>query len=386
MGAGPAGSCAAYESARAGFKTVFLEEDRTVGVPVQCGEGVSAIALSNLGIEPVDEFVVFKIGRIRLFFPDGTPVVMNEPGFALRRDLFDQHLAERAVDAGAVLLTSAKASGYDRSTSTLEVATERGKEQVKCRVLIGCDGPKSMVAEWTGLLRREAWTANLIRAYELRTEGVRTDSFDFYFDPVLSPGGYLWVFPKGENVSDVGIATTAPDSVRRLGVFMKSHGFDGRVTKRTAGAIPAKGPLARSYGEGVMLAGDAAGQTNPLSFGGIHTAMQGGRLAGRTAVEALSSGDISEGFLARYEERWRGLPLGDPLLLKAANALYALSEGELRRLGKVLGGKDLDDFGSGARTGLLFAMLWPSNWGLLGKFPELQDIFDGLQITRKWGW
>ena len=386
VGAGPAGSCAAYESSKAGFRTIVLEEDRTVGVPIQCGEGLSAKAFENLGIQPQDSFVARRIGRFVLYFPDGSSAGIRTRGFTLHRDLFDQYLADRAVDAGATLVTSAKAVGYERSSSTLRIATEKGVEEVKCRILIGCDGPKSRVAEWSGLMRREAWKTGLIRAYELRIQGVSSDSFDFYFSPELAPGGYLWVFPKGENFSNVGIATFAPDSVRRLNEFMERNGFRGQVMKRIAGVIPAKGPLERSYGDGVMVAGDAAGQTNPLFFGGIHTAMLCGRLAGQTASEALAAGDTSAAFLERYEERWRELPLGDSSLLKSAEVLYDLSEHQLNRLGGILNGRDITHLGTKGKLRILGKTLYPSNWSLLPRLPDMLLLLKGLKITRSWGW
>ena len=386
MGAGPAGSCSAYESSKAGFKTIMLEEDRIVGVPIQCGEGLSAKAFENLEIQPQDSFVARRIESLVLYFPDGSSARIRIGGFTLHRDLFDQYLAERAVDAGATLMTSAKAIGYEKSRSTLRIATEKGVEEVKCRILIGCDGPKSKVAEWSGLMRREAWKMGLIRAYELRIQGVRSDSFDFYFSPELSPGGYLWVFPKGENFSDVGIATFAPDSVRRLNEFMERNGFRGEVMRRIAGVIPAKGPLERSYGDGVMVAGDAAGQTNPVFFGGIHTGMLCGRLAGQTASEALTAEDTSASFLERYERRWRELPLGDSSLLKSAEILYDLSEHRLNRLGSILDGRDITHLGTRGKLRILGETLYPSNWSLLPRLPDLLLLLKGLKITRSWGW
>ena len=386
MGAGPAGSCAAYESSKAGFKTLMLEEDPTVGVPIQCGEGLSAQAFDNLGIKPQEGFIARRINRLALCFPNGTSARIRIDGFTLHRDLFDQYLAARAVDAGALLMTSAKAIGYESSSSTLRIATAQGIEEVKCHIQIGCDGPKSKVAEWAGLLQRETWKKGLIRAYELRIRGVRSESFDFYVNPELSPGGYLWVFPKGDDFSDVGIATFAQDSVRRLGEFVTRNGFRGEVMKRIAGVIPVRGPVGRSYGDGVIVAGDAAGQTNPVFFGGIHTAMLCGRLAGQTASEALAAENTSASFLERYERRWRELPVGDPSLLKSADALYNLSEHRLNRLGSILDGRDITHLGTRGKLGFFARTLHPSNWTLLPGLPDLLLLLKGLKITRSWGW
>jgi digeranylgeranylglycerophospholipid reductase len=386
VGAGPAGSCAAFECSKNGFKTIILEEDRAVGVPIQCGEGLSAKAFENIGIKPLDSFVARRIDRLTLHFPDGSSAFIRLGGFTVHRDLFDQHLAQRAVDAGSNLITSAKAVSFRRDNSTLTVATERGMEEVKCRVLIGCDGPKSKVAEWSGLMQRETWTAGLSRAYELRISDLPSDSFEFYFDPELAPGGYLWVFPKGEHVSDVGIATFAKDSTARLSEFMKRKGFKGEVIKRVAGAIPVKGPLVKSYGDSTMVAGDAAGQTNPVFFGGIHTAMLCGKLAGQTAAEALSAENTSANFLMRYEKRWRALPLGDPSLTKSAEILYHMTEGQLNKLGGIFNGKDVTHMGTAGKLRFFGKLLYPENMGLIPRVRDLTLLMKGFKITMYWGW
>jgi digeranylgeranylglycerophospholipid reductase len=387
VGSGPAGSSAAYEAAKKGFRTIMLEEDRVVGVPIQCGEGLSSRAFENLGLTPQDSFIARKIERLALFFPRDSQAFIRIAGFTLHRDVFDQYLAERAVDSGAKLLTSTKAIGCDRKNSVVTVASEgRGVEEIGFKMLIGCDGPKSKVAEWSGILQRETWVSGLIRAYELRIKGVKSDSFDFYIDPKISPGGYLWVFPKGDDFSDVGIATFATDSAARLEEFMKRMGFKGEVMKRIAGAIPVRGPLAKTYAERVVVAGDAAGQTNPVFFGGIHTAMLCGRLAGQTASEALENEDTSERFLKRYEDKWRALPLGDVSLLKAAGILYGLSEHELERLGSIVRGRDITHLGTMGKLGIFGSVLYPTNWTLLPRLRDLLLLLKGLKITRSWGW
>ena len=69
VGAGPAGSNAAYECAKNGYKVIILEEDPVVGVPVQCGEGLSCFALQHLDLKPSDEFISASVSRLRIIFP-----------------------------------------------------------------------------------------------------------------------------------------------------------------------------------------------------------------------------------------------------------------------------------------------------------------------------
>jgi digeranylgeranylglycerophospholipid reductase len=195
--------------------------------------------------------------------------------------------------------------------------------QVRAEIVIGADGSKSNIAQWSGLLAKDDWHSNLIRAYELKVEGVDIDGFNLYFLPKIAPGGYAWIFQKGKAIANIGIATTERDSVVRLERFMKHLDLKGRIISRTGGAIPYRGPVRRSYGDGVMVVGDAAGQTNPIFLGGIFTAMQCGRIAGEVAVESIKARDVSAAFLSRYEKAWRRLPLADDSLVRTAKIIHS---------------------------------------------------------------
>jgi digeranylgeranylglycerophospholipid reductase len=237
-----------------------------------------------------------------------------------------------------------------------------------------------------GLVTREVWTKKIIGAIEYRIRGVDCKGFDFYFLPKISPGGYCWVFRKGDRVANVGIATGGNGAVGRLKEFMSAIGIDGYVEKTTAGGIPSWGPIPRTYTDGVLIAGDAAGQTNPVFLGGIHTAMLGGQLAGQTAVEALQADDTSSKVLSNYEKRWRSLPMADPVLVEAKRILYDMDENRLAAVGRILSNRDLTKLNTVEKAALIARTFLPSNWKLALRINDLYKLVRGLSITRRWGW
>jgi digeranylgeranylglycerophospholipid reductase len=93
--------------------------------------------------------------------------------------------------------------------------------------------------------------------------------------------------------------------VRLLRQFMKSRFPNGRVVEMVVGGDPCSGPIDSAIADGVMLVGDAAHQTDPLTGGGILNAMQAGAIAGEVAAKAISEGDVSRKGLQEYETRWR---------------------------------------------------------------------------------
>ena len=386
VGAGPAGSNAAYECAKNGYKVVILEEDPVVGVPVQCGEGLSCFALQHLDIKPDDGFVSANISRLRVIFTNGNWMSVHDGGYELDRDKFDQFLVKRATDAGSELLTSAKVIEFDSKEKILKVTYNKKIMLVKAKIVIGADGPKSNIAAWSGLLQKDQWRDKLIRAYELKMEGVDVNGFDMYFDVDIAPGGYVWVFQKGENIANVGIATTAKDTAKRLDKFIQQKKIDGKVIGKTAGAIPYKGPLEKTYADGILIAGDAAGSTNPVFLGGISTAMQTGSLAGKTAAESLKADDFSEGFLSRYQKRWKKLPLADKSLLETAKVMHEFTPEMWEKMGELVGKSDLTNITAFGKLRVVLKAFYPKYWSLIPVVPYMPTVMKAFSITRKWGW
>ena len=66
-------------------------------------------------------------------------------------------------------------------------------------------------------------------------------------------------------------------------------------------------PISRTFGDGVVVVGDAAGQVKPTSGGGIYYSLLAGEMAADTIHQAFSRQDLSASFLSSYERRWKEL-------------------------------------------------------------------------------
>ncbi len=133
----------------------------------------------------------------------------------------------------------------------------------------------------------------------------------YYLGEDVAPGGYAWIFPKGEGKANVGLGVQADlaalPALEYLHRFIARHPFleQGSSVTLITGNVPVGVPPADIVSNGVMLIGDAARQADPLTGGGIANAMVAGRLAAEVAAEAVEAGDTSTGFLKEYERRWR---------------------------------------------------------------------------------
>lgn len=310
VGAGPAGCAAARAAAERGLRVLVVERRPTVGLPVQCAEYVPAQIVAHVPLP--EECIAQRIRALRTYLPTGEVVETPAPGFVLHRALFDKALAVAARRAGAEIWTSARAVG--RTPEGVQVRRGAGLEEIVPRVLIGADGPFSTVGRWIGQVNAElidALQVEVVLPSSVAEDGGH-ECTHVYFDP-LYRGGYGWLFPKGDT-ANVGVGVN-----RRMGGDPSralAHLLDrlrirpGDILGHTGGPVPSGGPVACMRVGEVLLVGDAAGHTHPVTGAGIFAAIVGGTLAGQAAARAVQTGDM--GALEEYEREWEAY-MGGPL-------------------------------------------------------------------------
>jgi flavin-dependent dehydrogenase len=205
-----------------------------------------------------------------------------------QRRLLDHYLVEQAVAAGAEFRDGVKVADV-RADEQGAGATVDGKP-VEAEVLVGADGVNGTTRKALGLggdyVLGVAFEGNV--AKELvgdRYEGLAE------FELGTIPGGYAWVFPKGDHVN-VGVGgweREGPTLREHLGVLCRAHGIaeesvhelrGHRLPLRRAGSVAARGRA--------LLVGDAAGLVDPLSGDGMYEAFVSSRLAAATIGEVLA--------------------------------------------------------------------------------------------------
>lgn len=322
VGAGPAGSAAARAAAQAGCRVLLVERRARVGVPVQCAELIPAMLLGQLKLPRDAEggcdfiakgsFIAQKTEGMRTFLPGQAVHETRAPGYVIHRDRFDQALAAAAVDAGAELLTDTRALSMHASGRVTLKTKGAASFDLLPRIIIGADGPRSTVGTWVNRVNHHL-LPGVQMTLPLSQPLTHTE---IYFDPQIV-GGYAWLFPKGD-VANVGLGLTAslapPRAARRLlDRFVERLAGEGKVTAEplahAAGWIPAV-PVRSAVAGSILLAGDAAGHTHPITGAGIFTAVSAGTMAGRWAAQAVHADDLT--LLEGYDEEWQDL-LGDTL-------------------------------------------------------------------------
>lgn len=312
VGAGPAGSMAARFAAEQGASVLMLEKDRDVGYPVRCGEAVNKKGIEEF-IESNDKWIAAKINKFSLNSPDGTEAIVEfqETGYILERRIFDYELAKTASKAGAEILTRAYVNGLlfeDGKVAGVKYEFNGEQKEVRSKIVIAADGVESRIGRWAGLEThcdfRDMECCVQITASNVK---VNSDTCYFYFGKDFAPNGYFWIFPKGENIANIGLGVSGSIGKKEsaqsfLNSFMEKRYPSASVLTKIAGGVPCAPTLKKISARGIMLVGDAAHQVNPLSGGGITSGMIGGSIAGRIAGEAIKMNKPDHIFT--YDKVW----------------------------------------------------------------------------------
>jgi digeranylgeranylglycerophospholipid reductase len=314
VGGGPAGAWTAKHAAEKGVSVLLLEKDPEIGMPVRCAEGAVKSSLAKL-VPIRKEWVAQEVTAIRLIAPDETVVdlTIGENGIILHRKIFDRDLAKMASDAGAEVLTKAYVYGLlsdNGSITGVQVNCSGEEFEVSSSIVIGADGVESRVGRWGGLKTHLPLNGIGSCAQMLLSKiDIDPSRVQFYFGKEIAPEGYLWIFPKGKRMANVGLGQVrksihSKTALESLKIFVNRKFKNYTVLSCIAGGVPAVPTLKEIVGNGLMLVGDAAHQEDPISGGGIINAMIAGQIAGGVAAEAVRSGDVSKKRLKDYAKKW----------------------------------------------------------------------------------
>lgn len=319
VGAGPAGSVAALQLARAGARVTIVEKEDVPREKV-CGDALipdSLAALTALGL--YDRIVPAgqESRGIRVYAPNGRSADVEGRCVCLRRERLDGMLVEAACEAGATLRTGTEAVSYrvTDGAAEVELGTDGDAETLRARLVILATGASSKVLARFGLEHRSQPSALALRGYyRLRPEVPEHLLHIWYERPVLP--GYAWIFPVGDHVFNVGAGIFRESgrktpNLRTLFERFQSECavaaemLDGATPLGSASGAPLRTDLegCSLVGERLLVVGEAAGSTFALSGEGIGKAMETAMIAADVAAEALASGHVGGAALARYGER-----------------------------------------------------------------------------------
>lgn len=301
VGAGPAGSSAAYAAASQGRRVLLLDKAEHPRYKT-CGGGI--IGPSRDSLPPGFQLPLQDRVHAVTFAYDGRFTRTRRSKRMLfglvNRDEFDHRLVQAAKQAGAVLVTGVTVSGVEQlggDTRTAVVTATDGRT-FEARAVVGADGSAGRIGRHVGVTFDQI-DLGLEAEIPVPPEVSEYWAGRIHLDWGPLPGSYGWVFPK----TDSGSLTVGVISARGDGERTKRYLADYIARLGLAGFTPSieSGHLTRCRAEDsplsrgrVLVAGDAAGLLEPWTREGISYALRSGRLAGDWAVKVAEAGGAND--------------------------------------------------------------------------------------------
>jgi electron transfer flavoprotein-quinone oxidoreductase len=343
VGAGPAGTTAALEAARAGLKCVLFDRAEEPGQKNMFG-GVFhySEALNDLIPEywtqaPVERYVtkylttmVSPEASISFTFQDQRFAQEPFNGFTLLRSKFDRWYVEKAREAGALVVPETTVIDLvQEGNKVTGVKTSRADGVLLSDAVIVADGVNSFLAEKAGF-RKPLNPSNISVAakevlalpeeiinqrFELTPEEGLAHLFLGECIQGLEGGGFLYTNRSSLSIGVVTKLETLEKEKMSIADLLEKFKTYPVIENKIKAAtlreysghlIPEGGykTLSKFYGNGVLFAGDAAGFVNStgITLEGMNFAIASGQAAAQTVIKAKTTGDFSERQMAYYQE------------------------------------------------------------------------------------
>ncbi len=340
VGSAFAGAVAAKTAAEKGLKVLLLERSTEPGEKIVSGGILTHDAFTEPGLEFLKEAPLEReLKGVRWIMANEkgeSPLELtfrstddSRVGYTIYCYDFCKWLTQLAVNAGAEFRNNTTVTDVIKEDGYVKgVVTEKG-EKINSQVVVAADGAKSLIGIRAGV-RRKLPPENVencvvldftIPERELKRLGLG-DTFEVYWG-TLTPadiGSYVWIFPYRESFHlGVGALVSSRKSPTIfMERFLHSQLWKDRfedVAKFRAwmwNTVPLWSSLDRdqkmlekTYGNGILVAGDAGGFLDSFTCAGFYGAMVSGMLAGEAAAESISKGNISEEGLSIYEEKYK---------------------------------------------------------------------------------
>jgi len=294
VGGGPAGSSAARAAAKNGAKTILIEKQKEIK-DVPCAEGIGSYLFPLLPFKIPKNQLKWKIKGI--VFSDGETEIIQQGHFykawSIERREFDIWLLNEAKRAGTQILMNTEFIDLKLSENDyvdqITAKQEKKNIKIKAKKIIAADGVESNIAKKLGILKKTSDSIGYVYSWEMKNVDVRYPYFEQMYLGDFAPGAYGYVFPKSNNVANIGVGSTKGDKnlEKNFNMFMEEiiprQVKNAEKTIDRSGVAPVKTMIDEIQYGNVYFTGDAANQNLKPYVEGNLPAIICGDIAGKTA-------------------------------------------------------------------------------------------------------
>ncbi len=313
VGGGPIGGYTAKKIASKGYKVAILETKKEIGIPLKCAGLVTERVFDFVNI-PKQNIVQNKIKGARIHSPSGKILSIGGDkvhALVIDRENFDKEIIKNATNCGAKLYLENKVTAVHKTKSHIEIKTSQNID-IKCKLLIGADGPYSKIRGQFSLSQ----PTEILRGIgeEITNTTLDPDFVEIFVGKNIAPGFFAWIIPTNKDGTEarIGLCTKQDASHPPNYYFSKflensqTQPFlnKSKITKNIGGVVPLGTPK-ETYASNILLVGDAAAQVKPTSGGGIYTGLLCAGHCSTVAVDALQKNNFTDVLLKKYQKLWQ---------------------------------------------------------------------------------
>lgn len=341
VGAGPAGTSAAYVMAKAGLNVLLIERGEYPGSKNVMGGVLYRHQMDEIipGFykeapleRPIVEQRFWMMGEESVFTSGYKGLEWSkEPynNFTVLRAKFDQWYANKAVEAGALLINETVVTEcIVEDGRVIGVRTDRPDGDVYADVVVIADGVNSLLGKSLGFhkeFKPSDVALAVMEVIDLPAEKIEDrfnlepnqgTTIEIFGDATKGILGTGFIYTNKESIN-IGVGATLSGMIKHrlrpydLLDYLKSHPIvrplirGGEPAEYAAHLIPEGGynAMPKIVGNGVVLVGDAGQMVNGIHREGSNMAMTAGRLAAETIILAKQANDFSENMLDTYRVR-----------------------------------------------------------------------------------
>lgn len=311
VGGGPIGLYLAGLLAKENVEVIVIEQHQTIGKPVQCAGLITPRVFEQFDI-PSTNIIQNSVSRANIHSPNGEILSIGGNkihAYSINRTAFDQQIAEMADQNGAKIITGEKAQSVQHIKSHIETCTNK-KRNIHSSVIVGADGPKSIVRDVMGLPSPQKFLKGI--GATLENTSLNPKAVEIFIGNNIAPEFFAWIIPTNKEGTSARTGLCVPFDKTPKAYFdkflkdTKTKPFlgDATVQELMAGILPF-GPIKQTVDDRVLLVGDAAAQVKPTSGGGIFTGLTCARFAAQTVMTAIQTQTYSKHVLSKYHIQWK---------------------------------------------------------------------------------
>ncbi|NHJ03879.1 MAG: NAD(P)/FAD-dependent oxidoreductase [Candidatus Heimdallarchaeota archaeon] len=327
IGAGPAGATCAFYLGKEGKDVLLLDKKKFPRRKI-CGDAITVRAqqhLERMGV--LEEIIAEKKGNWAAlgglvspsgiaYYGDSSDQVSGHLVIAIKREIMDEKVVRAAEKADVKFIENFSVANVEFSNKEKYwiINSEKEKNACKVRVLIIADGAASRLGRELGYVEGLPQATCSSIYIESGSHNFKQDGVCYYTKELVP--GYCALFKEADGdlvyccyIIPGGKCTTSDltkmhyDLLENDPFISEAVGKNAKIEKMKAAPIRFGG-ISKSYGDNLLIIGDAAGQIDPLTGEGIQYAMDAGEIAAKTVIEAFQKNRFDKRFLRKYQRRW----------------------------------------------------------------------------------